>query len=236
MNGADRHWRDIWQAKGSSSEPIGGSDEQVLRALMRLGGYDSATATLSLEEFGKQARYIVELLDLGPRDSLFEVGCGAGATLFALRPQVARIAGLDYAQSLVSIARAALEGADISCAEACDLDVEPRFDAVLSVGAFLYFPDPGYARRVLERMMAKAHRVVAVIDVNDASRRAVAMELRLAANGGKPGPAQLFLERDLFCDVAAEHGWQVRFDECRVAGSINSRYRYNAVLNKNNGS
>ncbi len=199
-------------------------------ALMRLGGYDSATASTSLQAFEAQARYIAELLALRKEDSLFEVGCGAGATLLALRPYVARIAGLDYAQPLVRIARAALDCPDITCAEASALETTPRFDVVLSVGAFLYFPDEAYVRRVLDRMAGKARRAIAVLDVNDAARRDLAARLRREAGGGNPGPDQLFIEREVFAELAARRGLSLRIDESRAAGSINRHYRYNVLL------
>ena len=70
---------------------------------------------------------------------------------------------------------------DFAVAAADQLPSEPVFDAVVSFGVFMYFPDLAYADRVLAAMTAKARTAVAILDVPDLSLRDAAMSDRIAA-------------------------------------------------------
>lgn len=229
-------WRDVWEGRGEGVERLVGGEDDILETLLRLDGYDSATGSLGLADFRDLMEYLSGAVGLRADDTLYEVGCGAGAVLRSLRPRCAAVGGLDYSASLVRVARMAVGSQDLAVSEACDLEVEPRYDVVASVGAFLYFPDAAYCRATLLRMVAKARRAVAVIDVNDAARRALALELRARADPAGARRQQLFLDRGFFEEFAREHGLGLRIDECTVEGSINSRYRYNAFMQPRAGN
>lgn len=229
----DDPWRAIWSHKGEASLEAVGSEDDVLRQLLRMGGYDSKTATLSLDDFREEMRYVAASIGLRAGQSVYEVGCGAGAALRCLRGLGAVVGGLDYSAGLARIARDVLGTFDIATLEAAQLPVDPSFDHVLSVGAFLYFPSPAYADEALRRMVAKARSTVSVIDINDLAGRDHALASRRLAQGdGPPGPAQLFLARDFFHDFAERHDCSIHIDECTVTSSVNSGYRYNAFLRK----
>lgn len=228
--GRSAGWRRIWSGKATGATLPPAGDER-LRQLLRLDGYDSPTATLDLAAFRALVDHLAARLALAPGDSVFEVGCGAGAVLHELQARGARVSGLDYAEPLVVLARQALPGADVLCLDAAECPAHPRADHVISVGAFLYLEDERHAMAALARMMAKARRHVAVVDVNDAARREAALAARREAHGGEPpGPAQLFLDRHWF--AAAAPGWTVAFEDCTVAASRNSGYRYNVFMTR----
>src|SRR5687768_8469533 len=105
---ASDRWREIWELKGGQDHAVQGTRDEILTALLKLGGYDSKTATLSLEDFRAQIDYLVSALGIRRGDSVYEVGCGAGAVLFELQSLCGRIGGLDYAASLLRTASGVL--------------------------------------------------------------------------------------------------------------------------------
>jgi cyclopropane fatty-acyl-phospholipid synthase-like methyltransferase len=229
-------WRAVWQAKGAAPPPLTGEPDQVVRRLMALAGYDSATSSLDPETHYVQVRYVLDRLDIRPTDTVYEVGCGAGSMLYSLRPACAAVGGSDFADSLVALARQVLGAADLAVLEANAVPPEPAYDVVLSNGVFIYFPDPDYARQVVHRMVAKARRAVGVLDVNDAATRAEFEAVRQARQGprraGYGDLAQLYLDREFFHRIADELDLACRTEDSVMTNSANGRYRFNALLFK----
>jgi SAM-dependent methyltransferase len=225
----------VWSRKGSEisvSEPL---DGDTLHVLMELGGYHSPTSTLSLSDHEVHFRYVVDSLGIGPADSVYDVGCGAGALLYWLRDKCAQVGGADFAASLIAHARTALPpGSDLEVREASTIDTEPQYDVVLSNGVFIYFPTAAYAEEVLERMIAKATRAVGVLDVNDAELEADSREARAAAQGVRAadyaGLDQLYLRREFFEEAAARHGLTCRIEASPMPNSVNAKFRYHVTM------
>jgi SAM-dependent methyltransferase len=231
-----RTWHQVWQNKGLSRTPNELGSGDVLDALMDLDGYHSPTSSRSIKDHEVQFRQAVDALDIGPRDTVFEVGCGAGAFLYWLRPQCASVGGLDYAESLVAHARRVLRAADLQHGEARNLAITPQYDVVLSNGVFIYFPDEQYACNVLRRMIHKSRRAVGILDVNDAEHRHEFEKIRAMNQGDQrnryDGLEQLYLGREFFEKAAAEFGLSCRIDKSRMPNSVNARFRYHVWLRK----
>jgi SAM-dependent methyltransferase len=231
---AHEGWRTVWQAKGTAAPDLSGGPDPVLRGLMTLAGYDSATSSLDPETHHAQVRYVRDRLRIRPTDSVYEVGCGAGAMLYSLRPGCSAVGGCDFADSLVTLARTVLDSTDLTVCDAADVPESPPYDVVLSNGVFLYFPDPAYARQVVLNMAAKARRAVAVLDVNDAARReefeAVRRQRQGREHAGYIDLPQLYLERDFFRRLGEELNMLCEIDNSVMINSANGGYRFNALL------
>lgn len=231
-----RTWHQVWQNKGLSRTPDDLVSGDVLDGLMDLDGYHSPTSSLSIEDHEVQFQQAVDALDIDPRDTVFEVGCGAGAFLYWLRPRCASVGGLDYAASLIAHARRVLSSADLQHGEARSLATIPQYDVVLSNGVFIYFPDEQYAYDVLRRMIQKSRRAIGILDVNDAGHRREFEQMRAVSQGDQrsryDGLEQLYLGREFFEKVAAELGLSCRIDKSRMPNSVNARFRYHVWLRK----
>jgi SAM-dependent methyltransferase len=229
-------WHQVWQNKGLSRTPDDVAVGDVLDGLMDLDGYHSPTSSRSVDDHEVQFRQAVNALDIGLQDTVFEVGCGAGALLYWLQPRCASVGGLDYAESLIAHARRVLPSADLQHGEARSLAVTPQYDVVLSNGVFIYFPDEQYAYDVLRRMIQKARRAIGILDVNDAERRREFEQLRAASQGDErsryDGLEQLYLGREFFEKAAAEFGLSCRIDNSLMPNSVNARFRYHVWLRK----
>lgn len=220
----------MWQAKGKRA--LAERRPLDLHELAALAGYDSPTSALDLTQYDRQLRYLVDALGVGPADTVYEVGCGAGALLCSLQNMCARVGGSDYAPALVDVARTVVDSDDLAVAEARAVPAEPRYDVVVSNGVFLYFPDAGYAWDVVAAMAAKARRAVGVLDVNDLAGRAEHERARRAAYrpGGRSELGQLYLDRAGFRTVADRLGMTCAIEDSVMTGSVNGRFRYNVLM------
>jgi amino acid adenylation domain-containing protein len=93
--------------------------------------------------------------------TILEIGCGLGALLFRLAPEVERYCATDQAPFALDHVRrhlGELAGrVDLHLRAADDLaGLEGPFDLVLLNSVVQYFPGPGYLRRVLERALELA--------------------------------------------------------------------------------
>lgn len=230
-------WHHVWQNKGLNrilDDPRSGN---VLEALMDLDGYNSPTSSPLIEDHEVQFRQAVDALGIGPADTVFEVGCGAGAFLYWLSSRCSSVGGLDYAESLIAHARRALgPEADLQHGEARTLAIAPQYDIVLSNGVFIYFPNEQYAYDVLRRMIHKSRRAIGILDINDAEHRHEFERIRAISQGEQRGRyqglEQLYLSRGFFEEVASEIGISCRIDEPRTPNSINAKFRYHVWLKK----
>lgn len=230
-------WQQVWSAKGAAVAPQRGPDAGTLERLMDLGGYTSPTAAGVLSSYERHFRYVRDSLSIGASDSVYEVGCGAGALLYWLHDQCARVGGADFAAPLLEHARAALPAADdLVHTDAAGIDIEPRYDVVLSNGVFPYFGSADYARAVTELMIAKSTRSIGIFDVNDLDRRDEALAMRQAAQRERgldyTGLDQLFLPREFFTAIARDHGLTCRIDDTATTDSANAQYRYHVTMHR----
>lgn len=224
-------WFDVWQAKGKRA--LAEHRPPDLHELATLAGYDSPTSALDLTQYDRQLRYVVDSLAIGPADTVYEVGCGAGALLSSLQNMCAGVGGSDFAPALVEVARMVVDSDDLGVLEARAVPAQPRYDVVVSNGVFLYFPDDGYAWDVVVAMAAKARRAIGIFDVNDLATRTEHEGLRRAAYGpdgtrGRLG--QLYLERAAFWALADQLRMTCLIEDSVMTGSVNAPFRYNVMM------
>ena len=210
-----------------------------MQDLIELDGFDTGAGRIDVADWREYARGIGRLLDLSAGNSVYEVGCGAGAFLFALREQqVLRVGGCDYAPALIQAANRSLPGGTFEILEAGDLPPTPTYDFVISNGAFHYFPDLEYARRVLERMIAKSNRGVAVLEVPDLSLRDAAERVRrekLSAERYEKkyaGLEHLYYGRDWFRTIAAARNLDCRLFPSPIPNYAQGAFRFGAILSR----
>jgi 2-polyprenyl-3-methyl-5-hydroxy-6-metoxy-1,4-benzoquinol methylase len=105
-------------------------------------------------------------IDLAPKDSVFEIVCGSGTFLYLWYKAGHLVGGIDYSENLISIAQRVMRGMNFQVSDAIDVNTDEKFDIVLSNGVFFYFRDYTYAKEVIERMIRKARKAVAIFDLS----------------------------------------------------------------------
>ena len=177
-------------------------------------------------------------IQLRPPDTVFEVGCGAGAFLYPFYQRGHAVAGIDFAENLIQVARRAMPRGDFQTGEALDIDPGVPADFVVSHSVFFYFPDYGMASAVLERMIRKARAVVAVLDVPDAARKAECLTERRKALGASAyrkkyaGLDHLFFDRNWFAEAARRADMTMRVEDQCIPGYAHNSFRFNVFLAK----
>ena len=170
------HWHGVWEKRRRETQaPLD------LAALIALDGFDSGAGRIAPEDWQVYAQLIADKLHLQDGNSVYEVGCGAGAFLYALQQvRDLEVGGLDYSSGLIEAAQHAMPEADFAVAEALALATTPQYDVVIANSVFHYFDLP-YAQQVLEAMLAKARVAVAVLDVPNLATKQACEALRREA-------------------------------------------------------
>lgn len=206
-------WLRVWRRKGQVPLPAAPADR--LRTLMEASGYGAVVGGLSTDGLRDAAARMAAALAVPRGGGLIDVGCGAGAVLYTVRPRPARVVGVDPAEPLLALARAALPDALFLPGEADALPVPDRsFDGALLCNVAVYFPDLGYARRALSeavRVLAPGGRGL-LVGLADAARRDEREARRRAAlppgayDRLYAGLPHLYLDRAWVAETLAELG------------------------------
>ncbi len=188
---------------------------------------------ISSGDWTELCRRTADFIGIEDGDSIFEAGCGSGAFLAELASyRQVTLAGVDFAENLVDIAKDALPG-DFSVADITDLSAIPsdRYDKVLSHGVFLYLDSEDAARRAALEMLriAKPGGTVYIGIVNDPECHETYEH--------SPSGAFLFT-RAFWQTFAAQEGVALRVvDQDRIFSKPSgydcySRIRYSLLLKK----
>lgn len=126
----------------------------------------------------------VELLDLGAKSSLLDVGCGCGNYLIDVARIVDKATGLDQSEALLGIAKTRASNAEVDLelhlGDAMELPfADDTFDAARTERVLQYLPSPATGLSEMIRVVKPGGRVVAteldwdtiLIDVGDVELR-----------------------------------------------------------------
>jgi len=224
-----KEWLNIWEKKYATFDK--GIDTHIF------DGLDG----LSLKEWQTLVRFFSTAIDIRDKDSVLEVGCGAGAFLKELKCR--EMYGVDYSYKAIEAARQILEGTFL-CSEAQSLPFEnDQFDKVISFGVFVYFNSLESASLAFEEMMrvVKPTGTIFIGDINDLSKKTLAEALRTASSQerkekyvSKKEIDHLYIPKSFFEALALKHDWQITFiDEAiNLPFYYNAQYRYSITLKK----
>lgn len=233
------NWKKIWESR---KDTLGNVDAQDYRAvfveLKRIDGFDVNDGP-SVESLLRQYENTKAALTVWGVDNVFEVGCGAGANLYLFARDGFEVGGLDYSSTLIDIAKKVIPAdklGEIICAGADELPTDKKYDAVFSNGVFPYFNDFTYAERVLEKMLQKSRRSVAVLGTYDKDLEEVHMNHRRQTIADyderyKDLP-KLFYPRSFFEDFAARHNLSIRFTKNDLEGYGNALFTYHCFMER----
>ena len=228
-------WKEIWNRRKPVTGGLDGDWQDVFLELKRLNGYDVMEGGIPLDSYLNFHAGLMELLDLTPGKSVYEVGCGAGANLYLMEREGVTVGGSDYAEGLVETARAIVPDArEMGAMEAADIPTEEKYDAVYSCGVFSYFPDHAYATRVLEHMLEKSRYAVGITELHDRAKRQDYLAFRRANipnyDERYEGLGRLFFRREFFEDFAREHDLRLVFPNLEMANYWNTPFLFTCFM------
>lgn len=133
-------WKQIWHKKGLTDS----NDLQLLN------GYEATTF-----DSRKAWDTIKHQLDIGPQDTVLEVGCGAGNIAQHVKNYYV---GCDSSPTLIAKHLDILDN-DVCVAEAAQLPfADNAFDHVICVGVVAYFTDKQYTAKAVAEMERVARK------------------------------------------------------------------------------
>jgi len=225
------NWRSVWERKGAEAEDA----TPDLEALLQANGYDTGCSDVTPAAWAAYVDRVLNRLGANAGDTLFEVGCGAGAFLLACHERGLTVAGCDYSSTLSALASRALPDSHIECRQASEIPLLPQYDFVVSAGVFHYFPDLEYAVGVIRAMTRKSRNGVAVLDVPDIAHREANLQLRYQLAGSREahekryqGLDHLHYEREWVVQEMQNAGLSsVEVGDLDIQGYANAPSRFN---------
>jgi trans-aconitate methyltransferase len=224
-------WQSIWSNRMQNAVYNGSS---LVGRLIALDGFDSAHAAIPPHLWHDYVLLIRDRLMMSDSDSVFEVGCGAGAFIFALASKGHQVGGIDYSEALVNEARRHLPDADVTCCEASNFDTSKKYDFVISNSVFSYFPDLAYATTVIERMLLKAKTGIAILDVPNLELKEESEQSRRSSIADYDTLYQdivhRYYEKQFFQEYALRRGCKISIIDQSIPDYHNGNFRFNCFF------
>ena len=240
-------WKKVWEGReGLTKEFLEeNKDSEIITyaKLKKLDGFDVSVDNENaynsfLDEFEAMFDMLKKLtVDKGEIRSVYEVGCGSGANLYLFRNRIKEFSGggSDFSEKQIETAKTVFpEMEDLKNLEAVNIPIEPRYDVVMSESVFQYFPSDEYAGEVVDKMIAKAKKIVYIGEICDA----VYEEEQMAARRAKienydevyKGLGRKFYSREFFEALAAKHNKSIKFTACENEEYVNGKYMFNCYI------
>lgn len=221
------NWRKIWNSKKTKKV-------NSLQDLININGYEiTGLNSTNLVPFMLE---ITEKLGIKYRDSVYEVGCGSGSILYILKSLGFMVGGCDYSQSLINIANDLDISDDIKFCEANQIDTEKKYNWILSFSVFQYFPDLEYVKLVIDKMLEKSKNGIAILDINDESKKENYHNKRRLADSKYDekyeGYEHLFIDKTFWIEYAKDKELELIIEDQNIPEYTNSELRYNIYLKK----
>jgi SAM-dependent methyltransferase len=225
-------WKDIWNRRTWR-----GADA-ILAGLIEADGFDQGASRITVSSWERYTDQVSRWLKVERGNSIFDVGCGSGALLYPFYRSGHKVGGIDYSEPLIAVARQTMERMDFSVEEAHELSHVETYDFVISNSAFHYFPDLNYADIVFQKMIKKAKKAVAVLEIpnnelKDESENARAAALPEGEYEKKYcGLHHLYYDKQWFEKTGLRYGCVVQILDQRIEDYGNNRFRFNAIFQK----
>ncbi len=223
-------WKKIW----NKEERVG---RIIMECLIKANGYDGNGASeFDVDGWLEYVNGINKKIVILEQDSVFEIGCGSSAFLYPLYLKGHAVGGVDYSNILIKLASGLMPNGDFTYSDAIELNVSKKYDVVLSNSVFHYFKNIDYAGKVIKKMIEKANKSIAILDIPDQSKEGLCIKTR-KENYDKyeekyKNLDHLFYEKKWFIRMANKYGLKIRFFDQEKSSNINSAFRFNVIMEK----
>ena len=136
---------------------------------------------------------------------------------------------------MIQTAKKAIPNGDFHLGEAVNVNPDVKFDFVISNSVFHYMTR-GYAEKVLDLMLEKSMKGVAVLEVPDFECKAESEKMRQDALTPEEyrkkyeGLAHTYYDRNWFREFAKKRSLQLTLSDVCVPNYIQSRFLFNCFI------
>lgn len=235
-----QEWKKIWDNREIQS--ISDNPKEILMAMKKAAGFDLIEEGLNYNSFFEQWKRIDKNVSFSYDDrkiqSVYEVGCGAGANLFfyQLMYKDYRLGGIDYSEKMLNSAKKYIKSDDLTCGDAINIDINNQYDIVISNGVFPYFENYDYATKVLEKMYSKSKYSIALLDIFDIKLKDKFIDYRKSIikdyDEKYKNLNKLFFGKDFFIDFAEKHNMDIKFGKPDIKNYYNGDFVFDCYLYK----
>lgn len=232
-------WKDIWEKREDGFDHIDMTDtKSVFLELKRIDGFDVIGGGIPYEELIKQNSEIIGRLSKHSGiSSVFDVGCGCGANLYLFMNDGLKIGGIDYSTAQIGIARKIFKEEQVEellCGEAKNMPTGIRYDAVVSNSVFSYFPDEEYAIEVLDKMLMKSEKSMALVDIHNTDKKDAFVEYRRKTVENYDEKYRdlhkFFYRKDFFSGWARRNDLEIAFYDSDIEGYWNNQFVFDVYF------
>jgi len=230
------NWHRIWSNRVLQET----SENNVLQQLISIDGFDSPLGLMSEGDWKEYVTLFATRSGIVNGDSIFEVGCGAGAFLYPFYKTGFKIGGIDYSRDLIQIAQTVMpeKKSVLNENEACFCPIDPKVDVVIANHVIHYFPSIEYSNTVLELMLQKSRRVVSISAIPDLNLKDESENERRGLLSSEEyeqkykGLNILYYQREWFEKLASKHGYSIHFYDHEMPGFAQNRFRFDCVMTR----
>ena len=173
-------------------------------------------------------------------ETIFEVGCGAGAFLYPFYEAGHHVSGIDYSTELINIAKGAMPVIMDSLVEmeAISIKTEPQYDVIFANHVIHYFPSLNYLSDVMNTIFKKVKRIIVISGIPNALMKDESEKMRKGLLTDKEyelkykGLEILYFDKGWFEVIAEKAGFSVEFFKHEMPGFAQNQYRFDCVFVK----
>ena len=223
-------WKEIWNKDERISKII-------LESLIKADGFDSGAGSFSVDDWIKYTNEFYHILKIKNTDSIYDIGCGSGAFVYPLYLKKHLVGGVDYSKILIDLANTIMQDNNFTNNEAININ-DDRYDIVLSHSVFQYFKDLDYAKNTIKKMINKANKKIAILDINDATKENEYHRIRMENMNEQDyktkyqGLEHMFYNKEWFENIAKEFNLKIDIFDQTFKKYSNSKLRFNVIMEK----
>ena len=117
-------WKEIWNKRVHLSE------DATLDALIKADGFDGGAGQVNVDNWQNYIQDISKQVYLKDTDTIFEIGCGAGAFIYPFFLKGHKVGGIDYSKSMVNLAKITMPGMVFESKDAVQFETSYKYDIV----------------------------------------------------------------------------------------------------------
>ncbi len=156
----NRRWHTIWSSRVFDNP-------SSMDALIALNGFDTGAMTVHNSEWNLNAQKIAAKMGIQSGDSVYEIGCGCGAFLLALKKCIdITVGGGDYSEPLIEVAKKILPQSTFEVVSATELNTSVQYDHAIA-HSMLHYLTLDEASVAIERLILKSKKVIGLFDLPD---------------------------------------------------------------------